>query len=104
VRIDRRVTFAAGVQQAVPIDDPHDAAMIADQADLLQALCRQGDAAPSDTQHLGYEFLCQREGITTQEITGLQKPTTEASLQFMQSVTGGDLLAMCRHHLFVRRQ
>ncbi len=65
VRVDRAVTFAVTVLQSLDIDV--DAATpIVDQSRLLQLAGDQGDAAALHPQHLGQEFLRQRQRIAAE--------------------------------------
>jgi hypothetical protein len=79
----------------------HMSPVIANKTNLLQALCRNGDASALHTQHRREKLVCQEEAVRSGTIMRDQKPTAAALLKGVQTVASGRLRDLANNQVIV---
>ncbi len=88
---DRGVAFAGGFFQPAAVVNSDAAAIVGDEAGLLQDAGGDGDAGAPSAEHVREKFLSERHDVSAESILTHQEPTREAFVHFVQAIAGGDV-------------
>jgi hypothetical protein len=85
----------------VPVDDLDLAAMIADEAGLLQHMGDHRHRGAAHAQHLRKEFVGEPDRVALKPVARLQQPAAQPCFDVVQGVAGGGLLHLHQQHLAI---
>src|ERR1700733_10570294 len=98
-RLDRPIALAGAFLQSLEIEHADVSALVSDEAGLLQGIGHDRYAGAAHPEHLGDEFLGEREIVAADQVAAAQEPTRETRLDRVDGIAGGGLLRLRQQDL-----
>jgi hypothetical protein len=95
------VALTGSFFETVPINNGNFAALVADQACVLEGASSHCDASAWSAHHIGDDFLGKMKSVTIHAVVGYQEPAAESRLQFVESIKKGRFRDMSNQRVWV---